>query len=89
MKEEVERGGVIPSNQTGFRKELRVFDNIYVLNYLVNRQLGKRGRLVALFVYLKAVFNSVHRKINSTTMRRRGIKKGITERVVELLRKTS
>lgn len=89
MKEEVERGRVIPSNQTGFRKELRVFNNIYVLNYLVNRQLGKRGRLVALFVHLKAVFNSVHRNINSATMRRRGIKKGITERLVESLRKTS
>lgn len=37
----------MPPNQTGFRKGLDTMDNIYVLNYLVNRQLGMRnGKLV-------------------------------------------
>lgn len=63
MKEEIERGGIIPPNQTGFREEMGTIDNIYVLNYfLVNRQLGKNERL-ALFVDLKAAFDSVNRYV--------------------------
>lgn len=54
LKEEIERGGIIPPNQTGFREEMGTINNIYVLNYLVNKQLGKKKRLVALFVDLKA-----------------------------------
>lgn len=35
-------------------------DNIYILNCVVNRQIGKKvGKLVAMFVNLKAVFDSV------------------------------
>lgn len=35
-------------------------DNIYVLNFLINRQVKKKGRkLIALFVNLKAAFDSV------------------------------
>lgn len=57
MQEEVEGKGILPGNQTGFRKGLETIDNIFVVNYLVNRQLGKRGgSLVTLFVDLKAAF---------------------------------
>jgi len=38
LKNEIEERGIIPQNQTGFRKEIRVIDNIYVLNYLINRR---------------------------------------------------
>lgn len=44
LREEVEGRGMISPNQTGFRKELGTIDNIYVLNYLINRQMEKRGR---------------------------------------------
>lgn len=48
------REKVIPGNQTGFRKGLGTIDNIYVINYLVNRQLVKKGgSMVALFEDLK------------------------------------
>lgn len=40
MREEVEGKGMIPGNQTGFRKDLGTLGNIYVVNYLVNRQLA-------------------------------------------------
>lgn len=63
-------------------------NNIYVLNYLVNKQLGKKKRLVALFVDLKATFDSVNRKVLTDTMRGRGTREGITGRVVKLLRET-
>ncbi|KAL6416610.1 hypothetical protein ACFW04_013312 [Cataglyphis niger] len=42
LSEEVEDKGLVPQNQTGFRKELGTMDNIFILNYLVNRQLSKK-----------------------------------------------
>jgi hypothetical protein len=36
LREEVEEKGIVPHNQTGFRKGMDTMDNIYVLNYLVN-----------------------------------------------------
>jgi len=50
---------VIPQNQTGFRKEMGTMDNIYVINYIVNKQL----RIGALFVDLRATFDLVDREI--------------------------
>jgi len=44
-------------------------DNIYVVNYLINKQLGKRKKAVALFVDLKAAFDSMDRGIMYKTMR--------------------
>jgi len=40
LREEVERKGLIPPNQTDFRKGMRTLNNVYALNYLVNRQIG-------------------------------------------------
>lgn len=37
LRREVEEKGMLPSNQTGFRRGIGTIDNIYVLNYLVNR----------------------------------------------------
>jgi len=50
---------VIPQNQTRFRKGMGTMDNIYVVNYLINRQLGKGKGVLALFVDLKAAFDTV------------------------------
>lgn len=48
-------------------------DNIYVLNYVINRQLGKKKeKMVALFIDLKAAFDSVDREILVKAMRERG-----------------
>lgn len=60
LKEEVEEKRLIPQNQTGFRKGLRTIDNIFALNYLINRQLSReRGKMVAFFIDLKAAFDSM------------------------------
>lgn len=37
LREEVEGKGLIPPNQTGFRKGLGTVENIYVLNYIINK----------------------------------------------------
>lgn len=54
LKEEMERGGILPPNQTGFREGMGTIDSIYVLNCLANRKLRKKEMLVALLVDLKA-----------------------------------
>lgn len=54
-----EEKNMMPQNQTDFRKGMGVIDNIYVLNFLVNRQLKRKGGMVmATFVDLKAAFDS-------------------------------
>ncbi|KAL6423125.1 hypothetical protein ACFW04_010551 [Cataglyphis niger] len=73
LSEEVQKKGLVPQNQTGFRKGLGTMDNIFVLNYLVNRQLSKKkGKLVAVFIDLKAAFDSVNRRKLPEAMRERG-----------------
>jgi len=65
LKTECEDKMVIPENRTGFRKSMGTIDNIYicVINYMINRQLGKRKMAVAMFVDLRAAFNSVDGRI--------------------------
>lgn len=83
-----EKKKVIPQNQTGFRKEMGIMDNIYVVNYIINNQLGRGKKAVALFVDMKAAFDSVDRKALFKTMRERGIKESLIARVKEILNKT-
>lgn len=72
LKEAIERKELIPHNQTGFRKGMGTIDNVYVLNYLINRQIEKRkGGMVALFVDLKAAFDTVDRKVLCEALRER------------------
>lgn len=52
LREEVEGKGIIPENQTEFRKGLETIDNIYVINYLVNRQLGKKKEFGSSFFWI-------------------------------------
>lgn len=42
LREEVEGKGMLPTNQVSFRKGKRTMDNIFLLNYLINRQLEKK-----------------------------------------------
>lgn len=59
----MEEKGFIPQNQTGFKKGLGTLDNIFVLNYLFNKQMNRKGeKLVALFVDLRAAFDFVDRE---------------------------
>jgi len=86
LREEVEEKGIIPSNQTGFRKGMGTMDQIYTLNYLVNRQLSKeKGGMIALFIDLKAAFDSLDRGVLIGPMRERGVREGLVERVEEIL----
>lgn len=62
-------------------------NNIYTLNYVVNKYLERKGgKVIAFFVDLKAVFGSVDRKIKA--VRERGIREGLVERTEKVLRET-
>lgn len=43
LREEMEKKGVLAESQAGFRKGMGTIDQIYALNYLINRQIGKKG----------------------------------------------
>ncbi|XP_024868251.1 trichohyalin-like [Temnothorax curvispinosus] len=89
IREEIEGKRMVPHNQTGFRRGMGTIDNIYVLNYMVNRRLEKKGgKLIACFVDLKAAFDSVDRGILIKAMRERGIREGLVRRTEEMLRET-
>jgi len=62
LNEEIEGKEIVPPNQTRFRRGMGTVDNIYAINYLINKQLErKEGKLVALFVDLKEAFDSTER----------------------------
>lgn len=85
----MERKVIIPRTQTGFRKEMGIMDNIYVLNYVVNRQIGRAGRkLVALFVDLRAAFDLVDKGVLVKTMKGKGIREELVRRVKEVIKET-
>jgi len=73
IREEVEVRGIMPANQARFRKGMGTMDNVFKLNYLIIKQLVERkGLFIALFVDLKAVFDSVDIGVLIEAMRERG-----------------
>lgn len=91
LRKEVEGKGMLSKIgfRVGFRKGKGTMDNIFVLKYLINRQLKKKGgKLIALFVDLKAAFDTVSRKTVVEAMKERGVRKGLVERIEEVLRET-
>lgn len=86
LREGTEDKGIIPQNQTGFRKGMGTMDNIYTLNFLINRQIErKRGKMVVFFVDLKAAFDSVNREILMEAIKERRIREGLTKKRGRLL----
>ncbi|XP_076660673.1 uncharacterized protein LOC143364045, partial [Halictus rubicundus] len=90
LEKEVQEKRMVPENQTGFRKEKGTIDNIYVLNYIINRELAKKkGRILGCFIDLKAAFDSVNRSILWKELEERGVSEGIRERIEEVYRETT
>ena len=86
---EMEEGRVVPENQTGFRRGMGTMDNVYVLNYLINRRTEKPGgKMVALFIDLKAAFDSVDREVLWRAMEERGVSEDLRRRIEEIYTET-
>lgn len=80
---------MLSKNQVRFRKGKGTMDNIFVLKYLINRQVEKKGgKLIALFVDLKAAFDTVSRKTIVEAIKERGVREGLVKRIEEVLRET-
>ncbi|XP_024877156.1 golgin subfamily A member 6-like protein 22, partial [Temnothorax curvispinosus] len=84
LRKEVETKNLIPENQAGFRKGMGTMDQIFALNYLVNRQLGKeKGKMTVFFIDLKAAFDSVDKEVLIRAMTEREVRQGLIDRVKE------
>ena len=76
---------ILPDTQTGFHKNRSTVDNVYIIQHIVQREMGKkRGKLYVFFIDLKSVFNKVSRLNLWKSMKKRGIRIGIVERLKEL-----
>lgn len=91
ISREVKRGGGKEgdTSKAGFRKGMGTIDQIYALNYLINRQIEKeKGKMTVTFIDLKAAFDSVNKDELIKTMRVKGVRKGLINRVEEVLRES-
>ena len=62
LEEEIERKRILPEEQAGFRKKTRdTTDNIYVLSHIIQKAIVKGKRVYAIFIDLKAGFDTVSR----------------------------
>jgi Reverse transcriptase (RNA-dependent DNA polymerase) len=87
LREDVEGSELVPQNQTGFRKAMGTIDNIYVLNYLINKQINKKeDKMVAFFIDLKAAFHSVDRGKLIEAMRERKVRGTLIAKCEDMLR---
>lgn len=87
---EMEEKEMLPHSQIRFRKGMSAKDNIYVLNYAVNRVMQREGgRVWALFVDIKSTFDSVDRGVLWRALEERGVSEELLERLkveVEVVR---
>jgi len=89
LRTDVEKKGIVPDNQVRFGKGKGTIDNVYVLNYIVNRNLEKRdGKIVAFIVDSRAAFDTVDRELLKEAMRGRGVREGLVNRCIDLYRET-
>lgn len=75
LKKEMEGKRILPPNQTGFRKGMGTTDQIYVLDYMINKSVAEgEEKMVILFIDIKAAVKSVDRGILEESMRKRTVR---------------
>ncbi|XP_063922071.1 uncharacterized protein LOC135136631 [Zophobas morio] len=80
---------ILPESQAGFRRIRWAMDNEYILHHLIEKELLKEGgRIYALFVDLKAVFDTVDRECLCECMERRGLSEKLIAAAREIYRET-
>lgn len=88
LEEEVEIGGMLPEGQAGFRRGRSTIDNIYILNHISQMAKLKRKKLYAVFVDLKAAFDTVDREVLWEILIELGISSYLVERIKGLYEET-
>lgn len=84
----MEEKELVPKSQVGFRKGRRIIDNIYCINYLVEREVGRGEKIIAALVdLLKAAFDSVNRRMRLGKRLEEGVSRRLRERIMKFTRK--
>jgi len=79
----------LQETQFGFRAGRGAIDEIYVLNYAINKELSrKEGKIFAFFADLKTAFDKIDRRELNEIIKRRGIEEQLRRRVMETYRET-
>lgn len=69
--------------QFGFRERRGTMNAVYTINYVVNKELSKGGKIVAFFADLKAAFDKVNRKQMNEMLKKTKIKDNLSWRIME------
>ena len=85
---EVEDKGILPENQVGFRRGRATMNNIFVLEHLIQMAKERKKKLYAIFIDLKAAFDTVNRNKLWEIVKKVGISEYLIERIVELYYET-
>lgn len=86
---EMESKKILSNGQTGFRKKLGTIGNIYTLNYTIYKYTSvEKKKLIALFVDLKATFDSVDREKLWEVMEKKGISERMKRKIKRIYRET-
>lgn len=90
LEDEVERKGILPESQGGFRRGRGTIDNIFVLDHLVQREKKEKDKKIfAAFIDLKAAFDNVDRKKLWRVIEEKEISKGLIGRLKKLYEGTN
>lgn len=75
LEVKMEEKGILQESQAGFRRGRGTMDNIFVLNHMVQRdRMAKEDKKIyALFVDLKAAFDTVDRRKLWDILKKEGI----------------
>lgn len=75
--------------QFGFGKGRGTTDTIYTMNYIVNKELSRKGgKIFAFFADLRAVFDNVDRRQLSEMMKKIKTKNNLRQRMIEIYKET-
>ena len=73
LTEWVEKRKLLVKEQAGFRKGFGTVDNAFVLNFLVEKEIQRKGKLYTCFIDFKRAFDSVNREFLWKKMSRLGL----------------
>lgn len=88
LREEMEEEEMLPKGQAGFRIERGLINNVYTLNYVVERGMKRGEKVMAMCVDLKAAFDSVDRGILARSLEERGVSERLRARIIEIYEET-
>ncbi|CAB0041767.1 unnamed protein product [Trichogramma brassicae] len=88
LVKEIEEKKILPEGQAGFRKGRSTMDNLYTLNYVIQKAKKDKEKVYATFIDLKKAFDTVNRKKLWECMQRLGISEYLTERIKQLYEET-